>query len=748
MNTQALLFLAAVPALIAPAAVAAPQGDFAAAQALVQRLTPEYAGRVCFRQAPDVPVGQLSREGDKLLITAATTREAIRSYGWYLRNMAHVHFSWNGDNKSAADFVLPEQRITIPEGQALNYALNYCTLSYSGTHWDKDKWERELDIFALNGYTHILVTAGLETVWSNFLERIGYPKERIASFIPNPAFSAWWNMGNLEGMGGPVSPVILREEAALGRFLVQRMQELGMTPVLQAFVGLVPHDLDTEETRGHIIRQGNWVAGFRRPDVLNPTAPAFARYASVWYEELQKVYGSKGSVLGGDLFHEGGHTGGIALADAARAVQASMQQNVPGAIWLLQSWAHNPSPAFLSGTDPKKTLVLLLDKDLRASHDPYYPGTRLAREHVRDYPHIWCELANFGGNHGLFGGFGVLENYAPESDSLMGRESCLSRGLGLISEGIETNPIYYALLTERMNQRNGIINRRDFINNYVLNRYGIRDDAATEAWSILADSVYNPTSMREGCQESLLCARPKLNAKTASTWSDGKQYYDYAKVEEAARLLLRAGKQHQLGQQETFVYDLADVVRQVLADRARVLLPQIKDAYDARDAARFATTSEQYLQLIRDTAAVLATSRHFLLGSYLEGARAKGGQDPEARRQMEQNLKLLLTTWTHGNTGLNDYAHRQLAEMMSSYYLPRWQRFFREKQQELSGNAPTDSAVTAGGAESNNGLAVSYSYEQNAGVDQIQESFWKSDIPLLTEAQGDIIALAEQILNR
>ena len=114
----------------------------------------------------------------------------------------------------------------------------------------------------------------------------------------------------------------------------------------------------------------------------------------------------------------------------------------------------------------------------------------------------------------------------------------------------------------------------------------------------------------------------------------------------------------------------------------------------------------------------------------------------------EPNLKLLLTTWTHGNTGLNDYAHRQLAEMMSTYYLPRWQRFFREKQQELSGDAPVETSVTAGGAESNNGLAVSFSYEQNAGVDEIQNLFWKSDIPLLTEAQGDIIALAEQILNR
>lgn len=745
-QVAALLFAAAVPALAAPAETAA-KSAFPAAAELAARVTPDFAGRVVFKKDKALATGRISAAKGKLVITAPSTAEAIRTYGYYLRHIAHVHFSWNGDNKSAAHFTLPEKPMSIPASQGINYAMNYCTLSYSCTHWDKKRWAHELDVFALNGYTHLLVTAGLETVWTNFLKEIGYPEDKIAAFIPNPAFSAWWNMGNLEGAGGPVSPTIIKEEAELGRFIVQRMKQLGMTPVLQGYVGLLPHDIDTSKINGTVIPQGNWVAGFVRPAVLAPTSPDFEKYAAIWYKNMRKVYGATTTMYGGDLFHEGGNTGGADLPACAKAAQAAMQKNVPGSVWLLQAWAHNPSKAFLDGTDPEKSLVLLLDKDLRADHDPFYTGNGyLERLHVRNVPYVWCELANFGGNHGLFGGFGVLENYKSDTPGLMGEVARNGKGLGMISEGIETNPIYYALLTERMNDKDGTIDRKAFIDEYVLNRYGVKDSPAAEAWSILADTVYNPTTMREGCQESILCARPRLDADKASTWSDGRQYYDYAEVEKAAKLLLAAGEKDGLAKRETYRYDMADVLRQVLADRARVQLPKVKAAYDAKDATAFARESEAYLKLITDTAEVLACSKYFLLGAYLEGAAAKAGKDKEAAKQMTDNLKLLLTTWTKGNTSLNDYANRQLSELMSQYYAARWAAFFRDKAKELNGGA-APAAATGGGSVGNNGLNVSFSYEQNAGVDDIQNTFWKTDTPLLTKPKGDIITIGKRILG-
>ena len=375
-NAAFLAATSALPVLVAAYSPAhANTNPAAPILQLVQRVTPEYADKVTFRIDKSLEQPIIDTQDGQLRISAASKRECARAYGYYLRKLAHVHFSWNGDNKSAAQFVLPKNPITVPKALDVNYAYNYCTLSYTATHWDRKKWEQELDRMALSGYTHALVTAGLETVWQNFLTEIGYPTAKIAKFIPNPAYSAWWNMGNLEGEGGPVCPVIIQNEAKLGRFLVKRMRELGMEPVLQGYVGFLPHDMPANKIKGRIIPQGKWCGFYNRPAVLQPTAEDFPRLAALWYKHLNKVYQYKGKYFGGDLFHEGGNTGGTPLKPAAQAVQAAMQKASPDSVWLIQAWGHNPHKDLLAGTTPKHTLILALDKDMSPKH-------KIGRAHV------------------------------------------------------------------------------------------------------------------------------------------------------------------------------------------------------------------------------------------------------------------------------------------------------------------------------------------------------------------------------
>ena len=699
---------------------------------LVERVTPDFAGKVQFQIAPEQKQACLRNNGGQLLITASTLREGIRGYGYYLRKIAKVHLSWNGDNSSAATFTLPEKAITIPEALPFNYAYNYCTLSYTSTHWDKKRWEQELDRLALAGYTHALVTAGLEQVWQGFLRDIGYPKGKIANFIPNPAYSAWWNMGNLEGEGGPVSPIIIKNEARLGRFLVKRMLELGMEPVLQGYVGFLPHDMPADKLKGRIIPQGKWCAHYNRPAVLQPTAEDFPRLAALWYKRIRKVYGYRGNYFGGDLFHEGGSTGGTPLTPAAKAVQQAMQQAAPGSIWLIQAWGHNPHRDLLAGTDPRHTVILALDKDMSEGHN--------LRRDYQQRPHVWCELLNFGGNHGFYGGAGLLE-------SMTGRPGG-AIGIGLISEGLETNPLYYALLTERINTRDRI-DRDDFLREYTEARYGIVDKDIIKAHKLLMESVYAPPRQQEGCQENILCARPSLTATKASTWSSAKDYYDRDDVKEAARLILKAGKTHKLGKLRTYRHDMADLCRQVLADEARVQLPKVKTAYEQQDLAAFDKESEAYLQLIRDTASVLSTSEDFLLGRFLQGVESKGGENAKARAEMRKAMLQLITTWTPSNGMLNDYAHRQFAEMMSQYYLKRWEAFFKVKRAELQGQTLAgEGGRSASQTTENNGEAVSTSYELSKSVDAVEQGFRQAKLQLLTKPEGKVNKVASRILAK
>ncbi len=708
--------LAATAAFLCPiAAIAAPAvSPMQAAEAVVTRVTPEYAARVMFVQDTNVRCAEISGAGDKLIITAPNVKEAIRGYGYYLRKIARVHLSWNGDNRSVAEFVVPTETIVVPEALPFNYAYNYCTLSYTTIHWDKARWEREIDLLALNGYTHALVTSGLEKVWQNFLTRINCPKEVIEKFIPQPSHAAWWNMGNLEGEGGPVSQSLIDSEAELGRFLVSRMREVGMEPVLQGYVGFLPSGYPRNYIGGEILHQGWWI-GYERPVVLVPTGPNFSDIAAMWYEELHKVYGITGKVYGGDLFHEGGNKGNTDLKKAAEIVQKAMLKASPGSKWLLQAWGHNPDPHLLSGTHPKHTIVLELDKDNTEWHK--MPGDRGGRDHV------WCELANFGGKHGLFGGIGLLEKQDGDING--------SLGVGLLSEGLETNPLYYAVLTERINSREKI-DRNSFLPEYAYARYGSRDERLVKALAILADTVYRPTQYREGGQENIICARPRLDASRVSTWAMADGYYDTQKLVEVRDLLREAGKADpELAQRETFRYDYADISRQVIADAARPQLQRCREAFDRKDAAAFKAESEKFLAMIRESAHILATSEHFLLGRWLEGVANRCSNEADAQA-LVRSVKQLLTTWRKDIGPLDDYSHRQFSEMMAFYYLPRWKAYFAEREAELAGTGTAAQVIDNEGVD-NNGIMTQSSRQASAELDRLAKEFPTAQFPLLTK---------------
>ncbi len=707
----------AAPPKLKESAAIVPTAPMTALAGLVSRVTPEYADRVSFviDNSAEHPI--ISAKGAGILITAANVRECARAYGYYLRNIAHVHLSWNGDNRSAARFVVPKKPVDVPATLPMNFAFNYCTLSYTGAHWSLKRWLNEIDRLALNGFRYVLVTSGLEKVWQGFLSKTG-AQSSISSFIANPCYSAWWNMGNLEGEGGPVSAALIESEAKLGRAIVTRLRDLGMEPVLQGYVGFVPHDYSqyTED----ILPQGSWVGGYRRPAVLRPDSAAFVKLAEYWYKNLEDVYGIKATAFGGDLFHEGGNTGGADLEKCAAAVQNAMQKASPGSVWFLQAWAGNPKAELLRGTDPEHTVILALEKNLSS-------GNGLSRNY-QGRPYVWCELANFGGNHGLFGGFGILEKAAGNADG--------ASGFGLLSEGLETNPLYYELFFERINNRD-VIDRDKFLKRTVLSRYGSSDPDLAQALNLLAGSVYSPTGMREGCPESILCARPGFDTNKASTWSDPNVFYNPEDVLLAGRLMLAAArKDPNLMQSSGFRYDLADVCRQALAEKARAILPQCKAAM--HNKKEFSTKCAEFMALFPLTADILATNENFLLGRFLDGAAKR---EAGFRGEMTRNLRRLITTWTPGITELNDYAHRQLSELIRYYYMPRWAAFFRANGAGLQEARTRETVVT------NNGERIVTHIRDDKNVEAIELAFPTAKIPLLHKPKGDLLNLAEQALK-
>lgn len=580
----------------------------------------------------------------KIVVAGATEGDKALALGAYLRDVAGAHWSWCGSRWPDA-LPLPAAETPVKRVGEIAFAYNYCTLCYTFAYRGENFWRAEIDRLALYGFNRALVIAGLPKVWQLTLRELGMSEADIQAFIPDLAATAWWAMGNLEGTGGPVPEDVIERDAELGRFLVKEMRALGIEPVLQGFTGLLPNAMGREPEKYGLkgvrfFEQGLW-GGLLRPIVMDPTDPAFARLAEVWYRNLFKVYGTDYSAaFAGDLFHEGGNSEGVDVTTAFKNVQAAQQQASRGAVWYVQAWGKNPTDAMVAGLDPKLTVVEKLVYDMSK-------GDRDERK-WGELPVLWCELLNFGGNHGLYGGLDVAEK-VPDG-----------YGWGLLSEGLETNPWFYEEFTRHVTGGRG-----ESAADYARRRWGTDDARLVEALGLLRRSVFNVPQQQEGTLECVYCAFPAWEIGSASTWGPKTGfYYDRADVRKARDLFEAVAKEKpELMQVETFVYDLTDVRRQVVSDRARELLPLVRT-----DAAARA----EFLAGLVEMDRILSASPYFRLDHYLKlAAELDPAHGPEA-------VKRMYTTWVEPSgvkRTLDDYAHRQLAGLMD-YYYGRWTQFF------------------------------------------------------------------------
>ena len=284
--------------------------DFTGVKALAGRVSPELASKVEFQELNATgDEARISAQNGKVLIRATNSRSASLALGRYIRDVAKGHISWCA-SRIPTEWPLPESEIVVKTLHPYAIAYNYCTISYTMAFWGQAEWQKEIDRLALQGYNIALMTAGLQKVWDLTLQDMGYSEAQRKNYIADDAASAWWHMGNLQGLGGPVSAEQIERDAALGKWMVGALLVVGIEPIFQGFVGLIPSSSSYDQLAdSNIFRTGNWVAGFKNPDILDPTCGAFKTFSEKWYANIKKVYALNNEAdypkfLGGDLFHE------------------------------------------------------------------------------------------------------------------------------------------------------------------------------------------------------------------------------------------------------------------------------------------------------------------------------------------------------------------------------------------------------------------------------------------------------------
>jgi alpha-N-acetylglucosaminidase len=620
---------------------------------------------------------RISAVNGRIKVDGSTPSAVLFGVNWYLKYVAHVQISTNGIRLGPSrPLPLPTEAIERETPYAYRYALNQNIDGYTSPYWSWARWEHEIDVLALSGINAMIVERGMDTVLYRTFRSVGYSDEQILGWITQPAHQNWQLMGNLCCFNGPISRALMSKRLSSAQRIVARLRELGITPVFPGFYGIVPADFQDKFPRARVIPQGEW-AGFTRPGWLDPRDPMFAKIAAAFYRYQHELFGDS-SLYDMEVFQEGGSSGDVPVPEAARDVQYALSTAHPGASWMMLAWQGNPRQDLLGGVDRRHLLIVDIDHDRVPRDDRHgdFQGARFL------FGGIW----EFGGRTTLGANVG---NITERLQRLGGRNSNMA-GTAVFTEGMDTNPFAFDLFTE-MAWRSEPVDTADWTADYVRRRYGAADSHALAAWKVLLSTAYDIriddvkfNSERDAAQESLFNAQPSLTANRASNWSPEAMRYDAEAFKRALPEMLQVAPA--LRASETYQYDLVDIARQTLANESRVLLPQIKTAYEGKDRSRFEVLTERWLHLADLQDELLATNHFFLVGAWLADVRPWASNAGEATR-LDYDARSLLTTWgdrkASEGADLHDYGNKDWAGLTRDYYRARWQAYFESLDAEL-----------------------------------------------------------------
>ena len=626
---------------------------------------------------------ELDTRNGKPLIRGNNYVSIASGINWYLKYHAGIHISWNSMHA-----ILPSSLPLIDKKERhttdirYRYYLNYCTHSYSMAFWNWNRWQQEIDWMALHGVNLCLDIVGTDVVWRNVLLKLGYTKSEANQFIAGPAFQAWWLMNNIQGWGGPNTDKWYQERETLQKRILKRMSELDISPCLPGYSGMVPHDA-RQRLGLNVADHGKW-CGYQRPAFLLPTDPRFSAIATLYYKEQERLYG-KSYFYSMDPFHEGGNVQGIDLRAAGEAIMREMKSVNPHAVWVVQAWQSCPHPEMIRSLKNGDMLVLDLYSESRPQWgDP--ESTWYRKEGFSGHDWAFCMLLNYGGNVGMFGKLQhvIAEYYKARRSKFVPT----MKGVGLTMEGIENNPVMYELVSE-LPWRDTEFGWKAWLHDYVVARYGnVDNDKIQEAWLLLARSVYGAGKevLEQGCHESILCARPSLDAYQVSSWSEMTDYYNPDDVIRAARLMVEAS--NAVHANANFCYDLVDVVRQAITEQARYVYDEVVAAYRANDSTMFVHATKRFLYILLEQDSLLSSMPDFMVGRWICDARSLGATAAE-RDHYEWNARVQITTWGNRQAaeqgGLREYAHKEWSGVLRDFYYPRWKAYFEALYDTLDG---------------------------------------------------------------
>lgn len=326
-------------------------------QCLIDRVLKR--GKVQFRFEPileiingqSVEFFEIDGNNSDIIFRGTSELAVSTAFGYYIRYYLFCDFHWeNGGNYSFARFPSSRNEMPVPTTpkrliftSKYRYYQNTCTASYSFVWRDWLSWEQEIDWMAMSGINLPLAFTGQEAVWTDLWNRYGISSKGLDAFFTGPAFLAWGRMSNIRAFAGPLPSSWVAAQATLQRQILSRYKELGMTPVLPAFNGVVPEELLDIFPTANITQLPSW-NDF--PDemttnyILQSSDPLFLEIGTAFIKTQQDYWGEQTHIYNVDTFNENlpASSDSNYLKSSSSSVFNSIVNADKDAVWLMQGW--------------------------------------------------------------------------------------------------------------------------------------------------------------------------------------------------------------------------------------------------------------------------------------------------------------------------------------------------------------------------------------------------------------------------
>ncbi|AYD48716.1 alpha-N-acetylglucosaminidase [Arachidicoccus soli] len=603
----------------------------------------------------------------QLYIEGNSSVALCRGFYDYLKSSQQGMITWSGSNLNLSGKwnAVADKKVASP--YEYHYYMNVVTHGYSTPYWGWNRWQKELDWMALHGINMLVINDAYEAIMIRVFKKLGISNEAIQDFFPGPAFQPWNRMGNITGWDGPPPASWYKKQIALTRQVLDRMRQMQMTPIIQAFAGFVPNEI-TKVYPNAKITPLIWNSNFPMKDrcsILLPNksnATLFIRIGKMFVQEWEKEFGKETFFLA-DSFNEmhvprekdeTEEQFQQQLAEYGDVVYQSIKQGDKEAVWTMQGWTFGYqhadwSPirlnALVSKTPDNKVLFLDLANDYNLDWWHIVPSWKYFKG-FSNKMWIYSFIPNMGGKTPWNG---ILKTYAEAPiTALQYKNKGHLVGFGFAPEGIENNELVYELLSD-MGWRDTKIDLDKWLKNYCINRYGAYPEKMQMAYRNFLKSCYGTFT-----------DHPRFAYQSNATVNKSPQFF--------------AGVQQFLDCandcKNSILYknDAIELSAQYLSLVADSL---VKSALQLNGVEKENQLKRAYA-VLANTDRLLLSHPNDRLDRWVNFAKAFGDNKTE-KQYYAQDARRIITSW---GPGVGDYAAKMWGGLVNSYYLPRLKNNF------------------------------------------------------------------------